>query len=62
MQKSPNGFYKVIVPEEVAKPMILEIHETYTYIGKKKVQKMIEGVFSVFWLRPLLSEMLNTCD
>ena len=27
-KKSPNGFYKVIVSEEVAKPLILEIHET----------------------------------
>ena len=37
-KKGPNGFYKVVVPEEVAKPMILEIHETYAHIGKKKVQ------------------------
>ena len=34
-KKSPNGFYKVIVPEEVAKPLILEVHETYAHIGKR---------------------------
>ena len=40
-KKSTNGFYKVL-PEEVAKPLILEVHEAYAHIGKKKVQKMLE--------------------
>ena len=61
-KKSTNGFYKVIVPEEVAKPLILEVHEAYGHIGKKKVQKMLEEDFFIFGLRPLLSEMLKTCD
>ena len=60
-KKNPNSFYIVIVPEEVAKHMILEIHVTYAHIGKKKVQKMIEEDFFVFRLLLLLSEMLNTC-
>ena len=60
-KKSTNGFYKVIVPEEVARPLILEVHEAYAHIGKKEVQKMLEDFF-IFGLRPLLSEMLKTCD
>ena len=39
-KKSPNGFYKVIVPEEVTRALILEVHEAYAHIGKRKVQKM----------------------
>ena len=31
-----------MVPEEVARPLILEVHEAYAHIGKKKVQKMLE--------------------
>ena len=64
-KKSPSikfGFYKVIVPEEVAKPLILEVHETYAHIGKRKVQKVIEEDFFIFRIRPLLSELLDTCD
>ena len=45
--------------EEVAKSLILEVHEAYAHIGKRKIQKMIEEDFFVFRLRPLLSEMLN---
>ena len=49
------------MPEQVAKAPILEIHETYAHIIKKKVQKMIKEDFYVFRLQPHLSEMLNTC-
>ena len=61
-KRSLNGFYKVIVPKEVARPLILEVYEAYAHIGKRKVQKMIEEDFFIFGLRPLLSEMLNSCD
>ena len=61
-KKCSNGFCKIILPETIAKTLILEVHEAYAHIGKRKVQKMIEEDIFVFGLRPLLSEMLKTCD
>ena len=61
-KNSPHGFFKITVPEKVAKPLILGVHEAYAYIGKKKIKIMIEEDFRVFRLRSFLSEMLNACD
>ena len=46
----------------VTKTLSLEIYEAYAHIGKSKIKKMIEEDFYVFRLRPLLSEILSTCD
>ena len=49
-KKCSNGFYKIILPETIAKTLILEVHEAYAHIGKRKVQKMIEEDFFIFGL------------
>lgn len=57
-----NNFGKIVLPENLARKLVFELHIMYCHVGPKKIFKMIDEEFFVKNLKRKTHLWLRTCD
>ena len=60
--KKAGKLQKIILPAELAKELVMELHNMYCHVGARKIFRMINDEFFVRNLRRKVQQWLHTCD